>query len=132
MKRPIKKRRSNKAAVLLVMRLLLSATAFAVEPSNQDGSFLHVITNMRNKQESEENSVVRVIQQPVSIRQEQVCSSSEQARQRLKDLGALQKQAAGTVNVEAGHGDVKIDGNSGQINNSVNVQVVNQNDRKCF
>ena len=117
---------------LLLLTLLLPASVFAVDPPNQDGSLLQVISNMRNKQEGEENSVVRVVQQPVSIRQEQVCSPSEQARQRMRDLGAIRKETIGTVNVEAGHGDVKIDGNSGQINNSVNVQVVNPNERKCL
>lgn len=130
-KSPLKKRRSSRrVAILAVMRVLLSATAFAVEPPHHDQQILETLTQMRMRQEQEEN-VVRIIQQPVVISQD-ACSPSEQARQRIRDLGGKDGKQFGTVSVEAGHGDVSIDGNSGEINNSVSVQVVAPNDRKCF
>ncbi|QQR79609.1 MAG: hypothetical protein IPJ69_09650 [Deltaproteobacteria bacterium] len=120
-----------KTLLSLISLILLSSTLLAVEPDLHDPQMLQAITNMRQRQEGEEGSTVRVIQQPIVTRVEQGCTLSEQARQRIRDLGS-EKHTIGNVNVEAGHGEVTIDGNSGTINNSVNVQVVNNNDRKCF
>ena len=120
----------KKTAVMLMMRLFLSATALASDIAPPSEADLQTIVQMRMKQESEENNVVRMIQQPLAI-SGQGCSTSEQSRQRLRDVGR-KEGFAGSVSVNAGHGDVKIDGNSGQINNSVNVQINAPNDRKCF
>ena len=129
MKRKQPRRNRRKIGLILAMRILLSATALAVEPGNGDPALLNAIHEMRMKQQAEENnSVVRVIQQPMRA---QNCSPVEQARQRIRDMGAKEGKAVGQVNVEAGHGEVKIDGNSGTVNNAVNVQVVNPNDRTC-
>ena len=111
---------------------VFAGLSVGAETSSDNGSILNALTNMRLKQEREENNVVRVIQQPSTVRTEQVCSPVEQARQRMRDLGTSKEQVAGTVKVEAGHGDVKIDNNQGQVNNSVNVQVVNPNEKSCL
>lgn len=115
----------------LLSLFVMSTSSQAVEPDLHDTDMLQAITNLRQKQENEENNPVRVIQQPITTRIISECTPSEQARQRLRDLGTEHKRI-GVVNIDAGHGEVRIDGNSGQINNSVNVEVVNANDRKCF
>ena len=117
----------KRAAVFLAIKLLLSATAFA-----NNGPSAETIARMRNKQEGEENSVVRVVQQPVVVHQDFVCSPVEMARQRIRDLGGKDSREIGSINLEAGHGEVDVEDNHGEINNSVNVQVVAPNDRKCF
>ncbi len=127
MRNPTKDKRT---ALLLVVRLLLSTSALAVDPPHQDEEILNTLHQMRLRQEEEEN-VVRVIQQPVVTQVRQVCSPVEQARQRLRDLAASKTRNIGDVTIEAGHGEVTVDGNSGTIDNSVNVQVVNPNDRFC-
>lgn len=120
------------STVFTIFMFLTPFSLMAVEPDIHDPALLQAITQMRQKQEGEEGSSVRVIQQPVTMRTEQVCTLSERARQGIRDLGGSERKVSGSITVDAGHGDVKIDGNSGQINNSVNVQVVNPNDRKCF
>ncbi len=131
MKRPSKRKKIlKKVSALILIRLLLSATAMAVDPPHHDDQTLQTLHEMRMRQEGEENSVVRMIQQPVAI-QTNICSPVEQARQRIRELKSQQK-IAGDVVVEAGHGEVAVDGNNGTVNNSVNVQVVDTNDRKCF
>ena len=117
--------------MLIIARLLLSATALAVEPGVGDPALLDAIHQLRVKQAEEEGSVIRVIQQPVMLQTQQVCSPAEQVRQRMRDLGAVKERTVGDVTVEAGHGEVTVDGNSGTIDNSVNVQVVNPNERIC-
>ena len=115
----------------MIIHIFLSTTAFAVDPPHHDAKMLETLYQMRLKQEGEEN-VVRVIQQPVTVQNDTVCSAAEQARQRIRDLGGGDGKKFGTISLEAGHGSVSIDGNSGEINNSVNVQVIAPNDRKCF
>lgn len=90
------------------------------------------IIQLRLKQEQEEN-VVRVIQ-PMGIPQQDVCSPSQQTRSRLAFAGKGSKNigSAGNVTIQAGHDDVKIDNNSGTINNGVNVQIVNPNEKRCL
>lgn len=131
MKRNRKKRMKKKTAAGIIVSLLLSASAMAVDPNAPPPPMLHTITELRMKQEQEENSVIRVIQQPVMLQTEQVCSPVEQARQRIREVGRSEEKFAGTVTVEAGHGEVAIDNNSGTVNNDVNVQVVNPNERLC-
>lgn len=121
--------RGKRAALILVVRLLLSTTAMAGATSSGPDS--GTLAQMRIKQEGEENSVVRVIQQPVTVNQNP-CTHAEMARQRIRDLGGKDEQKFGTISVEAGHEEVAIDNNSGRIDNSVNVEVVAPNDRKCF
>lgn len=121
----------KKTLALLIIQLLLSVSTMASEAKSSDPMILERITNMRTRQEAEENNVYRVIQQPITVRQD-VCTPVEQARQRIRDLNGPDGEKIGTINVEAGHGEVTIDHNSGEINNSVNVQAVAPNDRKCF
>lgn len=137
----MKRKRAKKAgrrwklkAATLVMRLLVSATALAVEPNPRTPAPREALTQMRQRQQAEESgTVVRMIQQPVVVRTDQICSPSEQARQRIRDLGGSQTKVSGSVSVEAGHGEIKVDDNHGSINNSVNVQInAPGNDRKCF
>ena len=118
-------------SITLLFISFIASTSYAVEPDVHDAGMLQAITNLRQKQEGEENNPVRVIQQPITTRVVSECTPSEQVRQRLRDLGSEHKRV-GVLNIDAGHGDVRIDGNTGQINNSVNVEVVNANDRKCF
>ena len=120
-----------KSFFFLIAPLFVSAAALAVDPNAPPPPMLNTITEMRVKQEQEENNVMRMIQQPIRITNEG-CSLSELSRQRMRDLDASTGEAIGTVTVEAGHQDVTIDNNQGEINNSVNVQVVNPDDRKCF
>lgn len=133
MKKLKNKRRNSgkKMVVLLIARLLLSATALAMEPNPHEEELLNAIHEMRVKQEGEEGSVQRVIQQPVMLQTQMVCSPVEQARQRMRDLAAVKEKTVGDVTVNAGHGEVTIDGNSGTIENNVNVQVMNPNERIC-
>ncbi len=122
-------------AVSLLMRLLVSATALAVEPNPQTPELREGLTQMRQRQQAEEGgTVVRMIQQPLVVQTDQACSPAERARQRIRDLGGSQTKVSGSVNVEAGHGEVKVDDNHGSINNSVNVQInaPGGNERKCF
>ncbi|MBI1908555.1 MAG: hypothetical protein HYS22_00060 [Deltaproteobacteria bacterium] len=121
------------AVLLLVsLELCLVSTAMAAQQTEQGPSLAAVINDMRMKQQAEErNSVVRVIQ-PMMTPQRDVCSPIQQARQRLRDLATKDKKSVGNLNVEAGHGEVKVDGNSGTVNNSVNVQVVNPNEKNCL
>jgi hypothetical protein len=122
----------KKTAALLVMRLLLSATAMAVDPNAPPPPRLSQITELRARQESEENSVQRIIAPPMVLQVQQVCTPAEQARQRIKQVGSKEEKQAGSVNVEAGHGEVKVESNEGTIENNVTVQVVNNNDRQCL
>lgn len=117
---------------MLMAHLLVSAAALAAEPNPHDPALADAVSQMRQRQEQEEGSVIRVIQQPVMLQTSQVCSPVEQARQRIKDVGGKEGKAIGTVSVEAGHGEVAIDGNSGTVDNSVSVQVVNPNERSCL
>lgn len=121
-----------RASTVILLRLLVAASALAVEPPHQDPELLQALHDTRLKQEDEEGKVVRVIQQPVAVSNDVACSPAEMARQRLRDLGLKEGKNFGAVNVAAGHTEVKVDNNSGQVNNSVNVQVVAPNDRKCF
>lgn len=130
-KRNKRRRQSKKTALFLVIRLLLSASAFAVELDPHDAEMLNAIHEMRTKQENEENTV-RVIQQPITVTTQQGCSPSELARQRIRDLGAKEGTKVGNVTVEAGHGEVTVKDNHGQIDNSVNVQMVNPDERRCL
>ncbi|MDO8461375.1 MAG: hypothetical protein Q7S98_00790 [Deltaproteobacteria bacterium] len=122
---------STRFPLFLAVPVLLAATAMAAEtPAN--GPAPDALHQMRMKQQDEERgSVVRVIQ-PGMVPQESVCSPTQMTRQRLNRLGNNNKDKSGTVNVEAGHGDVQIDGNTGQVNNSVNVQIVNPNEKNCL
>ncbi len=104
------KKLSKKTLSLLIMRCLISATALAMEPNPHDPTLAGAINQMRQRQEAEENSVIRVIQQPVMLQTMQVCSPAEQARQRLRNLDES-KQGL-TVNVEGSFGDVSVDNNS--------------------
>lgn len=134
-KAKIASRRRKLMAVSLVIRLLLSATALAAEPNPQTPELKEALTQMRQRQQAEEGgTVVRMIQQPVTVQTDQACSLSERVRQRIRDLGGSETKVSGSVNVEAGHGEVKVDDNHGSINNSVNVQINTPggNDRKCF
>ncbi|MBI2980701.1 MAG: hypothetical protein HYY44_00030 [Deltaproteobacteria bacterium] len=131
MKKISKQTRRRKTAILVLMRLLLSAAALAVEPNPHDPELLNAVSNMRQKQENEEGSVVRVIQQPVVLQTQQVCNPVEQARQRIRELGDGQNKVSGSVTVEAGHGEVNVESNEGTINSAINVQVVNPNERLC-
>src|SRR3989338_10484901 len=118
--------------VLVASSVLISSTVLAVEPNPNDEATLDAIHQMRVRQESEEN-VVRVIQQPVTVVNQTACSPAEMARQRLRDLGAKEKTKIGDITVEAGHGEVAVTDNHGQIDNSVNVQMNTPNeDRKCY
>lgn len=122
-------------AASLLMRLLVSATALALEPNPQTPEIKESLTQMRQKQQAEEGgTVVRVVQQPVAVQTDFACSPSEVARQRIRDLGGSQTKVSGSVNVEAGHREVKVQDNHGSINNSVNVQInaPGGNDRKCL
>lgn len=117
---------------IILIILLFSATLMAADPPGKGPSRLEQLTQMRLKQEDEE-SVVRIITQPVQIQQANFCLPVEQARQRIRDLGKSERTFSGDVTVDAGHEEVSIDGNSGDIDNSVNVQIVNPgDDRQCF
>lgn len=130
--RPRKRLLKKRTMVILVMRLLLSAAAMAVDPNAPPPPKLSQITEMRARQESEENSVQRIIAPPMVLQTQQICTPAEQARQRLRDMGASEEKTPGSVTVEAGHGEVTIESNEGDINNSVNIQVVNENERNCL
>ncbi|MBI1908571.1 MAG: hypothetical protein HYS22_00140 [Deltaproteobacteria bacterium] len=106
-------------------------TALAVPPPEKAPSQLDALMAMRQKQEQEEKPL-RIIQ-PVPLQMENVCSPIQQARQRLRDLPDNdQNKKVGSVDVTAGHGDVAIDSNDGVVNNSVNVQIVNPNEKNCL
>lgn len=113
------------------MKLLLAASALALEPNPHNPELQNAVSNMRQRQEVEEGSVVRVIQQPVMLQTQMVCSPVEQARQRMREIDDEQNRIAGSVNVEAGHGEVNVESNEGTINSAINVQVVNPNERLC-
>lgn len=122
----------NAKPLILAVRILLSASALAAEPNPHEAELLEAIHQTRMRQEEEENAV-RVIQQPVTVVNDVACSPVEQARQRIRDLGAKDGTKIGDVTVEAGHGEVTVNDNHGDINNSVNVQINTPNEnRKCF
>ena len=127
----MKTQRLHFLILLFLSGVSLSSIGLAQE--KQDPGLQQALSQMRLKQQDEENStVVRVIQQPMVV-QTADCSPSELVRQRLRDLGGSQTRVAGSINVEAGHGEVRVDDNHGSINNSVNVQVnAPGGDRKCF
>lgn len=126
------KRPWRQRVVLVAGALLISSAALAVEPNPHEDELLEAIHQTRMRQEEEENAV-RVIQQPVTVVNDVACSPVEQARQRIRDLGAKDGTKIGNVTVEAGHGEVTVNDNHGEINNSVNVQVNTPNEnRKCF
>lgn len=121
----------KKIVALLIIRLLLSASTLAVQPPGKEPIVLEALQNIRSKQESEEN-VYRVIQQPLPMQGGTLCSPDEMARQRLREVGNAAEQGDGVVNVEAGHGEINVESNEGNIDSNVNIQILNQNERKCF
>ena len=120
----------NYGRTLLILLTLFPVAAQAVPPAGEGTSFLEVITNLRMKQQQEETAV-RVVQ-PVVLQQEDTCSPVQQIRQRIRDVGGKENRTTGNVNITAGHSDVTIDSNSGTVDNSVNVQIVNPNERRCL
>ncbi|MBI2066690.1 MAG: hypothetical protein HYW02_06425 [Deltaproteobacteria bacterium] len=127
----MKKKSGRPVLGVIVIKMLLAATAIALDPNPKDPVLLNNLHEARVKQEDHEN-VVRVIQQPIQMMQGNLCQPIEMARQRIRDLGSSKKWGDGTINVEAGHGEINVESNAGTINNSVNVQMVTQNDRRCF
>ena len=90
------------------------------------------LNDIRLKQEEEEN-LLRVVAQPVSLSGASDCSPVQRARQRLRDLGKEEGGTYGNVTIQAGHGDVTVSGNSGTtVDSSINVQVVNPNEERCL
>lgn len=113
---------------LLLLFFLVSGSLLAADAGVNT---LERLIQVRMKQEQEEN-VVRVIQ-PVALQMSDVCSPVQQARQRLENAGKKgEGEQIGDVKIEAGHKEVKIEGNSGTVNNSVNVEIVNPNDKRCL
>ena len=109
--------------------LLLFTGVIALRAEASPAGTAETIRRMRLRQEDEEK-VVRVISQPVTLVRQEPCTPGEKARQRVRELGGPDG-FTGTVNVEAGHGEVSIEGNSGTINNSVNIQVDSPDAPKC-
>lgn len=119
--------------ILLVLILNISPV-IAADPAGKGPSRLDAIQQLRMKQQDEENSPIRVIQQPTLQQVQQVCTPAQRMRARLAKVGAKQKEGTGNVTVNAGHGDVSLDKVSGQVDNSVNVQIINpnSNDENCL
>ncbi len=129
--RPKKKGLGKKAVAFVIMRVLLSATAFAVDPHAPPPPKLEQMTEMRAKQEQEENSVTRVIQQPMMLQTQQVCTPVEQTRQRIRDLA--DNKETKSVNVEGSFGDNTIESSSGAtVNQIVELAMPGNNERNCL
>ena len=110
----------------------MSTNVIAVDADTHDPAMLDAIHNMRMKQQDEENSARRVVQQ-ITVEQRSFCTPEQKIQARLGQVGAKTGSSVGNINLNAGHKDVKVDGNKGSIDNSVNVQIVNPNDENnCF
>lgn len=120
-----------KSPLLLIIFLgIAMATQLAAEEEEPD--LTQTINEMRLRAEDEEGAV-RVITQPLTVQEVSHCTPVEQVRQRIRDLRGTKDPLIGDVTVEAGHGDITIEDNSGTIDSSVNVQLINPgNERKCF
>jgi hypothetical protein len=120
-----------KSVILLLIVMVSSIAAEAANPPGKGPSLLEAVNHMRLRQEGEENNSIRVIQ-PASMQLEEACSPVQQSRQRIRDLVKAEGPSGGSVSVEAGHGEINVDNNSGTVNSSVNVQIVNPNERNCL
>jgi len=130
-----------KTLLTIVGILLIGSAAFAqgqpaAEPTPEpEPDLAGVINQMRLKQQSEEQSVYRVIQTPVTHKQVLSCSEIQMARQRLRDIGnknGENHRQYENVEVNMGNDNMTIEGNRGTVNNNINMQMVEGNEGRCL
>lgn len=108
--------------ISVLFSLLISSIGFS-EPS--DDEMLSNLRKMRSKQQDEE-LVVRV-QTFRAPNQKKECTPVQQIRARMNKVnesdGASKNE---DVTINAGHGTLNVTSNQGEINSSINVQIIKQ------
>ncbi len=126
-----------KLLVLVLAFLFVEAMILSFVMAQDEKNLGEALHQMRVKQQEEEQSVVRIIAQPHTIKRVISCSEVQLTRQRLRDIGQeseKQEQKFNGIKVELGHDNTRIRDNHGTINNNINMEVVQQNeaDDRCL
>jgi len=88
------------------------------------------ISDLRKRQENDERSTrVRVNSFPASS-PESECTAADRARARLEKSMGEGVEIQGDLKIDSKN-EVEVGENKGSINNSVNVNIINNNNRRC-
>lgn len=112
-------------AIAVGMAAVMTPASLIAQSS--DGVLLDSIRRMRIKQQDEEHSVQARGFVNIQQQQQSVCTPVQQARQRIRDIEAKENNSTNqNVTINAGHEQLNITDNHGEINSNVDIQVINQ------
>lgn len=107
--------------------ILFAFTMFAIFPAfaqEENSIILQNLHRMRIKQQDEE--VVIRAQIFKNVQQENHCTSVQQTRARLREVGRDKYSADNDIIIHAGNEQLNVTDNHGTINSDVNVQIIKQ------